>query len=64
MCALLTCCSQERVDKAVADAMLGAGASVGVKGQVFITEPCLTGAYVAHVEPPFSHGLVRFKGDV
>ena len=48
----------------MADAMLGAGASVGVKGQVFITEPCLTGAYVAHVEPPFSHGLVRFKGDV
>ena len=52
------------MDKAVADAMLGAGASVGVKGQVFITEPVLTGACVAHVEPAFSHGLVRFKGDV
>lgn len=55
---------KERVDKAVADAMLGAGASVGVKGQVFITEPVLTGACVAHVEPAFSSGLVRFKGDV
>lgn len=51
---------KERVDKAVADAMLSAAASVGVKGQVFITEPVLTGAFVAHVEPAFSHGLVRY----
>ena len=40
--------------------MLSAAASVGVKGQVFITEPVLTGAFVAHVEPAFSHGLVRY----
>ena len=56
--------NQERVDKAVADAMLSAGASVGVRGQVFITVPVLTGACVAQVEPAFSNGLVRFKGNV
>jgi len=55
---------KERVDRKVADAMIAAAADVGVRGQVFITEPSLTGAYVASVEPPFSGGLVSYKGDV
>jgi len=55
---------KERVDRKVADAMIAAAELVGVQGQVFITEPSLTGAYVASVEPPFSGGLVSYRGDV
>lgn len=55
---------KERVDRKVADAMLAAAVRAGVNGQVYISEPVLTGGYVAKCEPAFSSGLVRFKGDV
>mmetsp|Transcript_36948 Transcript_36948/g.63807 ORF Transcript_36948/g.63807 Transcript_36948/m.63807 type:complete len:438 (+) Transcript_36948:86-1399(+) len=55
---------KERVDRAVADAMLAAAASAGMDGEVFITNPILSGAYVAEVSPSFSSGLVTYKGDV
>jgi hypothetical protein len=48
----------------VANAMLKAAESVGVRGEVFITVPIDTGAYVSHAEPSFSQRLVKFRGDV
>ena len=56
--------AQERVDSKVAAAMLAAAAECGTVGQVFITAPVEQGAYVVSAEPPFSHGLVRYRGDV
>mmetsp|Transcript_2600 Transcript_2600/g.5193 ORF Transcript_2600/g.5193 Transcript_2600/m.5193 type:complete len:446 (-) Transcript_2600:320-1657(-) len=55
---------KERVDRSVADAMLMAAKQAGMDGEVFITNPILSGAYVAEVEPSFSSGLVTYKGDV
>ena len=56
--------TQERAERAVADAMLMAAESCGVEGKIFITEPTSTGAYVSNVVPPFSKGPVRYKGGV
>lgn len=56
--------AKERVDSKVAEAMLAASAKCGTVGQVFITAPSEQGAYVVSAEPPFSHGLVRYRGDV
>ena len=56
--------AKERVDSKVAEAMLAAAAQCGTIGQVFITAPVLQGAYVVSAEPYFSHGLVRYRGDV
>ena len=56
--------AKERVDSKVAEAMLAAAAKCGTIGQVFITAPSEQGAYVVSAEPPFSHGLVRYRGDV
>lgn len=55
--------AKERVDRTVAEAMLGAAREHGVKGEVFITAPVEHGAYVVSAEPPFSQGLVRYRGD-
>lgn len=55
---------KERVDRIVANAMLATAATTGVAGEVFITEPVLRGAHVAHAEPAFSTPLVRYAGDV
>lgn len=55
---------KERVDTAVAKAMLTASKEVGVDGQVFITQPVETGAHVVHAEPNFSNRLLRYRGDV
>ena len=41
-----------------------AAKQAGMDGEVFITNPILSGAYVAEVEPSFSSGLVTYKGDV
>jgi homoserine kinase len=56
--------AKERVDSKVAEAMLDAAAKCGCIGQVFITAPVEQGAYVVSAEPHFSHGLVRYRGDV
>jgi homoserine kinase len=56
--------AMERVDSKVAEAMLEAAAKCGCIGQVFITSPVEQGAYVVSAEPHFSHGLVRYRGDV
>jgi len=53
---------QERVDKAVGEAMARAAEAVGVKGQVYVTKMVETGATVVHSEPGFSDGLVRYTG--
>lgn len=55
---------KERVDKKVAEAMLAAASACEVPGEVFISEPVETGAYVVSAEPPFTKGLVRYRGDV
>lgn len=44
--------------------MLLAAESCGVAGEIFITEPTSTGAYVSSVVPPFSKGPVSYKGGV
>ena len=56
--------SKERVDRAVAEAMLAAAQAHNVKGEVFITAPVEHGAYVVSAEPAFSQGLVRYRGGV
>jgi homoserine kinase len=56
--------AKERVDQKVAEAMLEAAEKCGTVGQVFITAPVEQGAVVVSAEPPFSHGLVRYRGDV
>jgi homoserine kinase len=56
--------AKERVDNKVAEAMLEAAAKCGCIGQVFITAPVVQGAYVLSAVPPFSHGLVRYRGGV
>jgi homoserine kinase len=56
--------ANERVDMQVAEAMLAAAAKCDTKGQVFITAPVQSGAYVVSAEPNFSKGLVRFKDNV
>lgn len=61
---IFTQCSQERVDRIVAEAMLAAAHRQGVRGEVFITTPVDRGAYVVSAEPPFSQGSVRYRGDV
>lgn len=55
---------KERVDTAVAHAMLAATESAGFKGQVFITQPVETGAHVVHAEPNYSNRLLKYRGDV
>ena len=55
---------KERVDTAVAKAMLAAAQNAGVDGQVFITQPIETGAHVVHAEPIYSNRLMRYRGDV
>lgn len=54
----------ERVDWAVAQAMVRTAEAVGVKGQVYITAPAEFGAQVVSAEPAFSSKVVKFKGDV
>ncbi|CAM9748432.1 unnamed protein product [Phaeothamnion confervicola] len=55
----------ERVDKQqVAEAMLAAAKAEGVAGQVYITTPVESGAYVVSAEPRFSEGIIRYQGDV
>jgi len=54
----------ERVDRVVAAAMLECAASLGVAGEVLITEPVLRGAHVVSASPSFSTPLVRYAGDV
>lgn len=56
--------TKERVDKQVADAMILAAQACGTSGQVYITAPVSTGAYVVFVEPNISNSLVRYRGDV
>jgi len=56
--------AKERVDRKVADAMITAAQKVGCIGKVFITGPVEVGAVVVSAEPPFSKGLVRYRGDV
>jgi homoserine kinase len=56
--------TKERVDKKVAEAMIAAASACGAIGQVYITSPVEHGAYVYSAEPAFSHGLVRYRGDV
>mmetsp|Transcript_3017 Transcript_3017/g.5135 ORF Transcript_3017/g.5135 Transcript_3017/m.5135 type:complete len:454 (-) Transcript_3017:179-1540(-) len=56
--------TKERVDRKVAEAMLAAAGEYNVKGEVFITTPVEHGAYVVSADPPFSKGLVRYRGDV
>jgi homoserine kinase len=56
--------NKERVDRKVAEAMLEAAASCNTVGKVYITSPVENGAYVVSAEPAFSHGLVRYRGDV
>lgn len=48
----------------VAEAMLEAAASVGVRGETFIASPADGGAYVVSAEPKFSDGAIRYPGDV
>jgi homoserine kinase len=55
---------KERVDSKVAEAMLAAAEKCGTIGQVFITAPVEQGAYVVSAEPPFSYGLVKYRGGV
>ena len=54
----------ERVDWAVAQAMVRTAEAVGVKGKVYITAPAEFGAQVVSAEPAFSSKVVMFKGDV
>lgn len=56
--------NKERVDRAVAEAMLAAAQLHNVRGEVFITAPAEKGAYVVSAEPAFSQGLVRYRGGV
>jgi homoserine kinase len=56
--------TKERVDKKVAEAMLKAAATKEVPGEVYISEPVETGAFVVSAEPPFTKGLVRYRGNV
>lgn len=56
--------NKERVDRKVAEAMLEAAATCNTIGKVYITSPVENGAYVVSAEPAFSHGLVRYRGDV
>jgi homoserine kinase len=56
--------SKERVDRKVAESMLAAAAACNTEGKVFITAPVDQGASVVTAEPNFSHGLVRYRGDV
>ena len=55
---------KERVDIGVADAMIAAAESTGCKGEVFITEPVMSGAYVADAWPKFGSSMVKYKGDL
>mmetsp|Transcript_19060 Transcript_19060/g.24705 ORF Transcript_19060/g.24705 Transcript_19060/m.24705 type:complete len:465 (-) Transcript_19060:358-1752(-) len=55
---------KERVDTAVAEAMLAAAHEAGVNGQAYITEPVGSGAHVAAAHPPYSNKLMRYRGDV
>jgi homoserine kinase len=56
--------AKERVDMKVAEAMLAAAERCGTRGQVYITAPVQQGAEVVSADPPFSGGLVRFRGNV
>jgi homoserine kinase len=56
--------TKERVDRKVAEAMIEAAQTCNTKGQVFITNPVVQGAYVVSAEPAFSNPLVRYRGDV
>jgi hypothetical protein len=56
--------AKERVDQKVAQAMLAAAEKCATVGEVFITAPVEAGAVVVSAEPPFSQGLVRYRGGV
>ena len=54
----------ERMERAIADAMILAGQHVGVPGRVYITRPVMKGAYILRADPPFSQGVVRYPNSV
>ncbi|CAM9791226.1 unnamed protein product [Chrysoparadoxa australica] len=54
----------ERVDKVVAEAMLAEAERVGVKGQIYITQPIESGAYVVSADPPFSEGIIKYEREL
>lgn len=56
--------AKERTDTVVAAAMIKAANLVGVEGQVFITQPIETGAYVVSTQPSFSSKTMVYRGDV
>ena len=55
----------ERMERAIADAMILAGQKHCSKpGNVYITRPVMQGAYIVKADPPFSKGVVRYPGFV
>ena len=56
--AQLTQREKERVEGRVADAMRSVAESFGVEGEIYLTQPTSTGAYVSSVVPPFSNEKV------
>jgi len=55
---------KERVDRAVAEAMLAAAKLHNVPGEVFITAPVEKGAHVVSAEPAFTRDLVKFRSEM
>eukprot|EP00944_MAST-04C_sp_MAST-4C-sp1_P012496 g12496.t1 len=55
----------ERMERAIADAMILAGQKHCSKpGNVYITRPVMKGAYIVRADPPFSQGVFRYPGSV
>lgn len=55
---------KERVDYAVADAMLQVAESFGIKGKLFVTQATHEGAHVTKVDPPFSTDKISYRSEI
>jgi len=54
----------ERMERAIADAMVAAGKKMKCPGRVYITRPVMHGAYISKADPPFSQGVIRYPNSV
>ena len=55
---------KERVDLAVAEAMLQVAENFGIKGQLLITNTSHEGAHVTRVVPPFSTDKISYRSEI
>jgi len=55
---------KERVDYAVADAMLQVAESFGIKGKLLVTLATHEGAHVVKVDPPFSTDKISYRSEI